>query len=148
MIQSGIYRACTRMQGISHPSENEEHVKGECTAVFLFPLQSLRTTLPSLSEALPDITRSSSGCADASKDRAEEHEYLKAQYQHGEGSPSQCGGGAWERPVVIGPPVSRWVGLDRDVAVYDADDWLRRFQRGAVNRREIRLRRVLSLDVF
>lgn len=30
----GIYKACTWLQWISHPSENEEYIKGECTAVF------------------------------------------------------------------------------------------------------------------
>lgn len=38
----GIYRACTRLQWISHPSENEEYIQGGSTAVFFFFfLQSL-----------------------------------------------------------------------------------------------------------
>lgn len=63
---------------------------------------------------------------------------LNTQSRRSEGGAPGRGGGAWERPVLIGSAVLLWVCLDREVTVDDADDRRRSLSRHtARNEREI-----------
>lgn len=63
-------------------------------------------------------------------------DHLNAQRQRREGGARPRGGGAWERPVVIGSAMLLWVCLDSDVTVDDADERGRSLGRHTVRERE------------